>query len=510
MGSLIRPRYLARALILCVLGVASVCGALETDQYYAWTQPLADSTAALNAKLNLELELAIEHVAARNGEELPQCTDIAERLMKQLHFTTFQDFELWTLNTTLIDRYPANPEQELEYRQSNLYHRHGVLDVSTWLPNVPTIEVNGIRLGTDKLAHFVSSGWRWHREYVKELERGLSHEEAERQILDSGLYWERSLMGSLATGVFSPGDLEANYRGMEYYYSLCHGEEPVLESSAAGWEIRRPFDFSTVIGPEWDESYNTPIYSKRRWRKVRPVLVGYCEELNHPAVQERRDYYRSIERTTRIGEELDRMISEDIVPDPYQFSIEANCAGASVARERISRTTGNLGLPENGPPDPQLIEEIRAIDSNLERRPVGTLGLNFSYPDRLGGSVGVLWARLPAHYDCMTLCPFEGPFLQLQGGWNAVRLSGGWARIIGEKKNNRFFVSDVYVGLGFKASLLHTYGDPPSEEAGRTFAGGEFEFTIVQINFRGGIYHRIAGPKPDDPWLLTLTVGWGF
>lgn len=509
MGRLSAKRLIRRGLILFLLSAPCVCLALETDQYYAWTRPLADSADVLNAKLNLELALAIDHLAERDNGRQTQCEAVAEQFMEQLHFTTFQDFELWALNSELIDRAPADPAEELEYRDRNLYHRTGVLDVSTWLPNVPTIEVNGIRIGTDKLAHFVSSGWRWYRAYLEGLEKGLTHEEAEQRVIDTGIFWERTLLGKMASGVFSPGDLEANYRGMEFYYELCHGPQPVLVQQDGDWKSTRKLDIATAIGPEWDESYSNPIYSKRRWRKVRPVLVGYCEERDHPLVLERRSFYRSIERETRIGSELNRLFAEGTIPEPAQFSLEMNCEEPPPA-ERAVTNRFQPSVSRERPQDDELIEKIRVIDSNLERRPVGAWSINFSYPDRFGGSLAILWAELPAHYDCTTLCPFEGPYLQLQLGLGAVRLGTGWARIIGEKKDNTFFVSDVYVGLGFKGSVMHTWDDPLGETPGRTFVGGEFEFTIVEINFRGGIYYRVAGPDSSDPWLLTLTVGWGF
>jgi hypothetical protein len=46
--------------------LASAMGeALETDQYYAWGRPLADSTGAVNARFNLELERALARISHR-------------------------------------------------------------------------------------------------------------------------------------------------------------------------------------------------------------------------------------------------------------------------------------------------------------------------------------------------------------------------------------------------------------------------------------------------------------
>ena len=53
--------------------------ALETDQYWAWGQSLEDSTAAVNAKLTLELERAVADLPTRPA--VPECTTVAKASM---------------------------------------------------------------------------------------------------------------------------------------------------------------------------------------------------------------------------------------------------------------------------------------------------------------------------------------------------------------------------------------------------------------------------------------------
>ena len=35
-------------------------------------------------------------------------------------------------------------------------------------------------------------------------------------------------------------------------------------------------------------------------------------------------------------------------------------------------------------------------------------------------------------------------------------------------------------------------------------------FTITNVNFSLGLYHHLAGGDPDDRWLLTIGLGYGF
>ena len=134
-------------------------------------------------------------------------------------------------------RIPDGGEEWRAYRRTNLYSRNPPYDPATWMPYTPTIEVAGVRLGTDKLAHMVSSGWTYYGEYRKGLEKGLTPEEAERRAVHRGIFEESLILGKLASGVLAIPDLEASYAGMHFYIDLCDAEDPVLELDEDGWVI---------------------------------------------------------------------------------------------------------------------------------------------------------------------------------------------------------------------------------------------------------------------------------
>jgi hypothetical protein len=43
-----------------------------------------------------------------------------------------------------------------------------------------------------------------------------------------GVLTERTILGTSSSGIFSVSDLEANYRGMQFYRGLCDGPHPAL------------------------------------------------------------------------------------------------------------------------------------------------------------------------------------------------------------------------------------------------------------------------------------------
>lgn len=507
---LIRALAIAAAAAAALLLAVPTAFGLETDQHYAWGYELADATEVVNAKFNLELELAVRRINARPDPGSASCQDVARQLRRQLHFVIFQDLEVWALNSELLPRLPATAEEEARYRSSNLYHIHPRLDFASWLPTVPTIEVNGIRFGTDKLAHVVSSGWRWHDNYLRALKRGLSPAEAEAVTIRDGIFWERTGLGGMASGVTSQGDLEAGYQGMRFYDQLCRGDAPTLMLTDGYWRVRRPFDIRLLVSPEWDESYQPPWYTRARWRRVRPTLLGYCERRALPSVVARQRYYHSLDRVTPVDAMIEALVAEGRLEDPQQFSLDANCPDAAAVPDAGAEAPEPERPPTSAGPNRELIDQLARRGSDLEHRYVGLLGLGLAHPEVVNGSIGVLLAEVPAEYPCTTVCHFQGPLLQLQAGVGGGRLSAGWARVLGPKPRDRAFLTDVHIGFGFKGSLLRTWGDGSHSPSDQTFLGGEFEITVVRVNFRAGIFYRLDGDEGSARWLPAGGIGWGF
>ena len=132
--------------------------ALETDQFYAWNRPLADATDALNARINAEIEAALARVNARRDAGSCPCRTAYVAIRERFDYTIFGPTEVWTRKTSLVERVPATASEEARFRQSFLYHNTTRFDTARWMPPSPTIEIAGVRVGTDKLSHFFMNG----------------------------------------------------------------------------------------------------------------------------------------------------------------------------------------------------------------------------------------------------------------------------------------------------------------------------------------------------------------
>lgn len=329
-----RPRSARFAVVLAVaavflgLGGAGAAPSLETDQFFAWGRPLEDMTGVLNARVNLELERLVAELN-RDGRDRP-CQKVRFRFFKRHRMLFFDGFETWSVNSPLVSRSPSGADEMREFKQHYLYGgTSSVFDTGRWMPPSPTVEVNGVRLGTDKLTHLLGTAWYYHRWYRKARSRGAPLAEAEDRAVRRGLGHEITILGRAVSGVLSLADLEANYEGMWFYEHLCAGDDPNVVYDEGVWRLRRPFDLRDYVTPEWDESYQPNIVMRRKWPKVSQRMLRYCRMLEHPQVRTMREAYSARDRVTETEKLIEEMVVAGKLPDPSQFTIESVCREAA-------------------------------------------------------------------------------------------------------------------------------------------------------------------------------------
>jgi hypothetical protein len=299
---------------------------LETDQYYAWGRPLADSGDALNAKVNLELLAALDDVNAKDRGQTTECREILDVVKARYTMFIFQRIELWAARSETLSRIPASTDEEFAYRRNWIYRDLAWYDLARSVPPSPTIQVDGIRFGTDKLSHFFSEGHWYYGWYEAARRRGATREEAEELAVRRGVALETTVLGGFISGVMSVGDLEANHQGLRFYESLCEGDQPALELTAQGWVLRTPFDLRPYLSPEWDESYAPNVVRPGRWDRIRPAILTHCPMLNDPSVVALRKAYAARDRETFSERVVWEMVEAGELADPKDYSLDHLCA----------------------------------------------------------------------------------------------------------------------------------------------------------------------------------------
>jgi hypothetical protein len=494
-------------MVLSLLVVPGSSSALETDQYYTWGLPLEDSTDMVNARFNLELERAIASFPAHKTPE--SCRKVAVAYRSRMRFLLLHEIQLWAWNSKWVDRIPDGGEEWRQYRRSNMYSRNPPYDPATWMPYTPTIEVAGVRIGTDKLAHMVSSGWTYYGEYRKGLKKGLTTEEAERKAVERGILEESLVLGKLASGVLAIPDLEASYAGMHLYVDLCDAEDPVLELGEDGWIISRSIDLRNYVTPRWDESYSPSVYTMRRWHTVVPVLETYCDRLEDPQVIEMRRRYRERDAGSLVDEMVAEQVAKGKIKDPDQFSIEAVCGEPDPSREPATTPAERIEVTGSKVDGATARQRIIEEDEDRRRFALGLPGLHVSYPQVVSASIAVMATSQPRSYDCTTPCDFRGFFAGVEPGIGGGKLSLGWTRVSGTTNRSGSLLRAGYIGTAYMLTVLRTWGDNGWVEGGRTYAGFEFAIPVAQVSVGVGLLYRVDSGD-SGRWLVTGGAGWGF
>ncbi len=296
--------------------------ALETANFLAWGTNLPDSGDDLNSLIRTQIEEVLE-----SQNENQTCEQVTFNIAHRFKTTpTRKLFEDWSAENLVSKSYPSNPfylKQSIYRDTARIYLNHSGLS--------PNLQVRGIYFGVDKLSHFGSTGRRYLMEYLKIIKRGNSPEEAEKAAIRFGLANEGGILGLWASGVFSYGDMEANYQGLRFYKKLCLDQKDTYLKNIDGrWTLVKVPDIEDYVNPYWDESFNLSYLEATSWEKSsRIIKEEYCPLKNTEAVKTRMRFYQGLNHTSpslAYIEEL-KQAGYKQAPDPLESqSITKLCA----------------------------------------------------------------------------------------------------------------------------------------------------------------------------------------
>lgn len=277
-------------LLLVAAFWATPLAGYETDQYTNRLQPIADSRAELDREVNQALvALAGEWKgpADRGG--------FAYRVYARLGGIYWVDrIERRAMKSASIERLPQHRRQSVfsnaPFWTTRVNFFFGVGD---------TIRLAGSLIGTDKLGHFFSQGFKYFKSYLAGW--------PESRVLWRGRFNERWIFGQLTTSVYSNADLVANFEGLVFYRSLFEddavpGKPAIVRFRDGRAELQREFTWADHVNDYWDEALNPSHMSPGLARAVRQALRVVCADFyREPAAFAVRDESALRERYAAIG-----------------------------------------------------------------------------------------------------------------------------------------------------------------------------------------------------------------
>ncbi len=159
------------------------------------------------------------------------------------------------------------------------------LPASFWFDS-PTVNLFGYYFGTDKLDHFFQQGHQYAELVMRNQALGTDANTAVALAVAHGVKQEHTYYGVLVSGVYSNGDLAANFAGMKFYLNLRNsvriGERvlpPLFERSEKGWRLRRGTNpdrlLELFLSNHLDESLNPSRYRFSR-NSIRSSIRNRC------------------------------------------------------------------------------------------------------------------------------------------------------------------------------------------------------------------------------------------
>jgi hypothetical protein len=351
-------------LVLSALLAPGIVCAFETDQYNLPRKPLADIGPEVTNHVESKLGTAVDKV---NAEILARqkcltegtrsrdgCGSRSDELLR-LEYLRSEDaiareaFEQlgggvppFTSMGTWMDshHFLAQPAR---YRTS-YWNSIFILNPGIALTISPTVNLYGSEFGTDKIAHVFQQGYTYYKIYRRALVEGVTPAEATAKAVRWGQKSERTFYGTLIAGVYSNGDLCANYVGLKFYQGLTKPivignttRHAVLEIHDGTWKFTgntQEFLVKPFISDHFNEALNPSIFTRTlgwRWFIRRSVKKRSCEQWRerYPELSRRTMEERS--RALRLwhGEDYGFTESEDFITIANTcFEREAPLAGS--------------------------------------------------------------------------------------------------------------------------------------------------------------------------------------
>jgi len=251
--------------LLLILSAPALVGAYETDQFNNRQQAIKDSTAVMNHQVTQAIASTI--IGWHGAPDEMKVVDGIYHKIGGKHWV--DKLERFAMDSSEVERLKTPPHDSI-YSGLPIYATRvaGLFGVG------PTLKINNVLVGTDKLGHFLSQGRKFYRRWVKLGD--------ERMAAEQSAYTERALFGQMTTGSYSNADLVANYEGFLFYRSLFDdniiaGKPAILAWENDHWIMQRPFDFADHVNDYWDEALNINDYDELLYSQMKTRLLSFCD-----------------------------------------------------------------------------------------------------------------------------------------------------------------------------------------------------------------------------------------
>lgn len=296
----VNNRRIIVLIFLLLFFVIEIANAEETEQFTLPPKELLDVGPIVSQQLSQTLEKIVAQVNAEIETLLPleKESKRARRklalLREGLYFSDLvyrkggPGFPKWLDLSHLPD-----------YRNTVIYKETRPWKTVYWLAFSqspfsliglsPTIHLYDYYFGTDKLGHFFMQGHTYYKIYTYLTAHGKSPARAQEILVTYGQILEHTYLGRLVNGVYSNGDLSANFAGWKFYMNLTQAIKigdtilpPILVLRGDRWEFQRDKEnlLKPYLSDHLNEALNPSYYTFTR-NQIQREVQKRCADWIH-------------------------------------------------------------------------------------------------------------------------------------------------------------------------------------------------------------------------------------
>lgn len=278
--------------------------AAEVDQFTRSGEFLGDSSDLVNINANKAIVASIKHVNAKGAG----CSE--EKLYDELK-KYFANHTKGKLVIDIIEN-PAYLKRHIEVKDS-VYQDWTIWDgvglgftmmANNGVTMADIIRIGDNEVGVDKFEHMFGQGYNYFKKnYLKE--------KGEIAAVKKGIFGEKFFLGGqkIGNGVFSYGDLSANFNGMRFWNHMLqrrddvlgadHNIGPYVSCVNDKWVKEKEVDFKNYIDDSMNESLNCSKYPSDNTLKKfknRLKIIGVSCPMNQQKLDDLQVKYRQMSK----------------------------------------------------------------------------------------------------------------------------------------------------------------------------------------------------------------------
>lgn len=242
--------------------MAPTAHATEIDDITSYYEPLKDANGPLNAYIRDYFQRAAKGTTGCSRQAFRQSLKMNLKTRGLVAKFFGGSVEEFAIGSPDIERAP-HPIDESVYQntpfgRSSFASAGKIFRIAVVMPS---IRINGVMMGVDKLSHFFETGLDLYDEFLApDIMVGATREERIAKLLDKAVLLEEEWLGWQITGIKSYGDIHAHVQGAFFW-------EQMLNENTSWWScendrvvMKKSFDIGAFAQPGWSEAVNCNEY----------------------------------------------------------------------------------------------------------------------------------------------------------------------------------------------------------------------------------------------------------